>query len=99
MKLYLISQSANTGYDTFDSAVIAAKNERDAQHTHPSTMFNIKWRDDYAEPRWMGVREDGSVWNCGNGDWTDPANVTVELIGTAKPGTSPGAICASFNAG
>ena len=31
--------------------------------------------------------------------WTDPKNVAVELIGTAKPGTKAGVICASFNAG
>lgn len=31
MKLYLISQDVNNGYDTFDSAVVAAKTEEDAR--------------------------------------------------------------------
>jgi hypothetical protein len=31
--------------------------------------------------------------------WTDPAHVTVELIGTATRGTKAGVIVASYNAG
>jgi len=31
--------------------------------------------------------------------WTTPQKITVELIGTAKPFTKRGVICASFNAG
>lgn len=34
-----------------------------------------------------------------NLDWTDPVNVRVTFIGTAKEGTEAGVICASFNAG
>ena len=35
MKLYLITQSKETGYDTFDSAVVAAKDEATAKTIHP----------------------------------------------------------------
>lgn len=35
MKLYLIQQDTNMGYDTFDSAVVAAKSEEDAKTIHP----------------------------------------------------------------
>ena len=31
--------------------------------------------------------------------WCSPEHVKVEYIGTAKPGTKPGIIVASFNAG
>jgi hypothetical protein len=36
MKLWLISQDVNTGYDTYDSAVVAAPDEESARRTHPS---------------------------------------------------------------
>ena len=36
MNLYLISQSVNKGYDTYDSAVVCAKSAKEAQRTHPS---------------------------------------------------------------
>lgn len=36
MKLYLIKQSVNQNYDTYDSAVVAALSEDDAKMTHPS---------------------------------------------------------------
>jgi hypothetical protein len=36
MKLYLISQDVNPGYDTYDSAVVSAKSEADARTIHPS---------------------------------------------------------------
>ena len=35
MKLYLISQRKNTGYDTYDSAVVAAQDEAAAKHINP----------------------------------------------------------------
>ena len=35
MKLWCISQTDNDGYDTFDSAVVAAETESDARAIHP----------------------------------------------------------------
>ncbi len=43
MNLYLISQNKETGYDTYDSAVVAAPNEQAAAETHPSTALVIRW--------------------------------------------------------
>lgn len=47
-----------------------------------------------------------SLAGCGREDlpgiwdsWIPKEEVVVELIGTAKPGTKPGVVCASFNAG
>lgn len=36
MKLYLLTQSASTGYNTFDSILVAAKNEEDAKTIAPN---------------------------------------------------------------
>ena len=88
MNLYLISQTVNNGYDTYDSAVVCAKSEENARVIHPST-YNLKneWWSDH--------------WYCG--DWTMPENVKVELIGTlineSAEDLEKEVICASFNAG
>ncbi len=36
LKLYLLTQDSNTGYDTYDSAVVAAPDERMAAQIHPN---------------------------------------------------------------
>lgn len=35
MKLWRLSQTQNPGYDTYDSAVVAARTEAEARNTHP----------------------------------------------------------------
>ncbi len=35
MNLYKIAQTVNNGYDTYDSAVVAAPDEETARNTHP----------------------------------------------------------------
>lgn len=42
MFLYLLSQSENNGYDTFDSAVVAAPDEYSAILIHPHG--NLAWK-------------------------------------------------------
>ncbi len=84
MNLYLISQSANRRYDTYDSAVIAAKDEQDARLTHA---------------RHGPLPADHKHWTYYYSTWCKPGDVTVELIGEAVEGTKAGVICASFNAG
>ena len=81
MNLYLISQSRNTGIDTYESAVVAAETEEDARLIFPS---------DYCEPKWY-VKE--SAWIDRDGyinsrEWVDPADVIVRLIGVATEGLS-----------
>lgn len=36
MNLYRISQTVNYGWDTYDSAIVAAETENDARNIHPS---------------------------------------------------------------
>lgn len=45
MPLYLISQTENDDYDTYDSAVVVAKDEETARNTLPSK--DTKWEDHY----------------------------------------------------
>ena len=40
MKLWRISQDTNIDYDTYDSAVVAAETEAEAQSIHPSGRLN-----------------------------------------------------------
>jgi hypothetical protein len=41
MKLFFIWQEENNGYDTYDSAVVCAKDEEDAKTIHPENGDNI----------------------------------------------------------
>ena len=51
MNLYLISQNLSNGYETYDSAVVAAHSASDAAHTHPcgGSLEEHSWRYDWAE--------------------------------------------------
>lgn len=40
MNLYLISQDENNNYDTYDSAVVAAKNIKEAQLTEIGSRYS-----------------------------------------------------------
>ena len=47
MNLYLISQDENTDYDTYDSAIVAAENDKEAVNIHPDG-YNGKWSGKYS---------------------------------------------------
>ena len=87
MNIYLISQEVNNGYDTYDSAVVCAKDESDARTIHPSSetvsyqSFRELPNEKYFDT-WAGI-----------------SDIKVELIGKAVKGIERGVICASFNAG
>ena len=40
MNIYLISQSANDNYETYDAAVVVAESASKARRMNPSTLFN-----------------------------------------------------------
>ena len=92
MKLYLLSQETNDGYDTYDSCVVAAEDSTQAVRTSP---------DGYR--KWSPEREcwvDGLGEKDRHGTWVDDLSlIKVEQIGTARKGVEAGVICASFNAG
>jgi hypothetical protein len=94
MKIYLLTQNQNRGWDTYDSCVVVASSPEEARLMHPE-----------GERVW-----DGREWIYANGtdpslqylrkDWAyHPDNVTFEEIGTANGGDRPRVVCASYNAG
>ena len=56
MNLYLISQNINNGYDTYDSAVVAAPNEDMARHMHPNDAVN-NGDLSYSEDVWCNPKD------------------------------------------
>lgn len=90
MKLYRISQDVNTGYDTYDSAVVCANSEAEARTMHPAG--NVVWQGE----KWVYEDNEEEYWSY---NWTEPQGVKVELIGKADKSIAKGVIVASFNAG
>ena len=95
MKLFKIWQEVNNGYDTYDSAIVAAESEEDARKS-PVDVY-CEWDD--SENSWMFKYADGSRKRYNNHSWVHPDDVKVEYIGEAKEGTEKGVIISSFNAG
>lgn len=89
MNLYLLTQTENDGYDTYDSCVVAAESPEEAVLINPRGEVYRSARD--------GQKASG--WVKGRGSWcASPEQVTVKLIGTAAEGVR-GVVIASFNAG
>lgn len=86
MNLYLISQSTNNDYDTYDAAIVAAETEDDARRIHPGN---------YPDP----VPDGDNIRDANYGTWTSIGNVKVQLVGEAVTGMMKGVVLASFNAG
>ena len=103
MKLYLIGQNINCGYDTYDSAVVIATSEEEARRIHPSKHYIFVngvwnfwvWKDG---KKLMSPCDPEQGWGP-YGEWTTPENVTVTCIGDATQGQVGDVVCASFNAG
>jgi hypothetical protein len=68
MKLWLISQDENGGYDTYDSVVVAADMEGLAREVHPGG----EWSADYSlwasAPEKVSVRRLGKAVGCAAGE-------------------------------
>lgn len=92
MNLYLISQNVNTGYDTYDSAVVCANNEEEARNILPGgSTFTEEAERELEHPEYYFPQS----------DWVNnKADVIVEYIGVASiKFEKTSVICASFNAG
>ena len=84
MKIYVLRQDQRDSYDTYDSLVVAAKDEDSARQIHPNDGGLDPWS---SESNW-GERCDS------------PDLVSVEYIGTYEgTKTEPHIILASYNAG
>lgn len=81
MKLFLISQTQNNGFNSYGSAVVAAPDENVARNMNPESG------DPMVE--WLH-------WTHG-GHWcSNPDLVTVRYIGEASEDVDAGVLCASF---
>ena len=102
MKLFLISQGENDGYDTYDSAVVCAKDEEAAKRITPSEDY-YKYNEELKTFHWWcNIGTDKEQYDPDDlcGTWaTKLESVSVEYIGKAKEGSEAGIICSSFNAG
>lgn len=86
MKLWLITQVQNRYCDTYRGAIVVAETEEDARQIHPDGEI-------YSNPPIVGRSEWHTKFPC----WAShPSEVTVKLIGDAKPGVS-GVVLASFS--
>ena len=97
MKLWLISQDVNNGWDTYDSAVVAAETEDEARNIYPDNWDSTnpkKWNGS----KWLWYLNDGRVLNYGSHSWTSPDNVHVEFLADGYDGPA-GTVLGSFNAG
>ncbi len=104
MNIYLISQDVNDGLDTYDSAIVVAKNITDAATIHPSEFVtHIK------DNKWMGMFDEAAHKNPDNEYENDEVmswlkvseihKVKVELIGKADKSQGRGVIISSYNTG
>lgn len=94
MKLFLLEQTYNNGYDTYDSCVVVAENEEFAKQIPPSNLYQ------FIEGDWAFVYHDGTWKHARYGAWAPVAYVKATLLGDAANTLTPGTVvCASFNAG
>ena len=91
MYLYKLTLNTSIGYDMYDSAVVIASSEEEARTIHP----NGRNRWDEGEESW----NPNSTYSGPIRSWGRPDQVSVELIGTALPGSPSGVVVSSFNAG
>lgn len=93
--LYLLTQTANRNYDTYDACIVVAESEEAARGIHPSgSEYEYRERDGW------GRRGRGGDYWLDDRAWARPEAVTVTRIGTADPSFKAGTVvCASFNAG
>jgi len=96
MKLWLISQSENNGWDTFDSAIVAAETEEEARYIYPDNwdLGTKIWNGS----KWLWHLEDGRVLDYCSSSWTSPDHVEVQFLADGYDGPA-GTVLGSFNAG
>jgi hypothetical protein len=72
MNLYLISQTVNQNYDTYDSAVVVAETEQEARNMLPE--------------KWARLPDNDMEYDLG--EWCKPEDVKVKLVGVAAEGVT-----------
>lgn len=85
MKLWLIEQNVNNGYDTYENAVVAAETEEAAVDTYPGSFEQVKSNKEVKHNAFSA--------------WAENKHVRATYIGETRDGMPAGVVCASFNAG
>ena len=102
MKLFLLSQTENRGYDTYDSCVVCAEDEKSAKRITPSGDY-YKYNEELKVFHWWcNIGTEKEQYNpedlCKT--WaTKIESISVEYLGEAKEKSKSEVICSSFNAG
>ena len=95
MNIYLLTQEENTGYDTYDSAIVAAPNAKAAKKINPGG-FRV-WNE---QGHWDFIFHDRTTRPDSDDTWANKLeNINVKLIGKAASDVKKGIVLASFNAG
>jgi hypothetical protein len=95
MKLWKISPPHWLGYDRHKGAVVAANSADEARAIHPNAGS-----PESPGPFIYPIAPYGKTWDYEYGTWVEsPADVTVEYLGEAKPGTRKGVVFSGFHAG
>ena len=85
MYLYLISQNTVDTGEYYDSAVVVAKDERDARQIVPGEYDTFA---DFERDIWLGFAD----------GWAPkPSLVLVQLLGRADASLPRGEVCSSWN--
>lgn len=102
MNIYKVSRTDDGGYDTYDSMVVIAENEKKARQMHPATMNDYMPQHDYE--MWKNYTEADAneyYYYTGINTWVEYSDIhtlIIELIGTAVSNIQS-VVVASFNAG
>lgn len=91
MKLYKLSQSKNTDWYTYDSAIVSASSIEEARAMIPSPFYFFDDGFYYNYKHQEPAKEDTDP------SWCDPKYVEVEQIGTTR--YKKGVVLASYKAG
>lgn len=96
LSFYLLTQTENEGYDTYDSCVVCAESEDEAKRIFPDEY--CIWNESKCGWVWKNPVDHDA--ECRVTDWaTRLESVHCKLIGTAAQGIEKGVVIASFNAG
>lgn len=91
MKIYLVTQNVQVGYDTHDAMVVIAVDEEAARKLHP---------DMEGEDQSWNMPLDHEWWKERQYSWApSPEEVEVELLGEIQEECLPRVVLSSFNAG
>ena len=92
LNIYKIWTDNWLGYDTFDSAIVVARDEEAARHIHPNGTTRGWNEETGCYDKWW-YESDETLES-----WTMPENVNVVLVGTTDFFEEGTVLCASFNA-